>query len=219
MGSASLHSVPYHCSHGQITGVSSSWCQAPTQGAQYRRSGCGHQLQLMLSCSKELLLPRLELGREWHSTGHNLPQWCCPEGLEGKCHPVLQLSVTAAVASVVMAQHNQTGHTSQTRSGIGTHQTLLSFCSSSSGRAAEWELGVHHGWKDLSFSSHQTTPTAHSQRARHRESEGVTNPLPVTDTAAYVGSLAKTSVPQGCSHRTTRWPNADQDPPVLEELS
>lgn len=128
-------------------------------------------------------------------------------------------SVTAAVASVVMAQHNQTGHTSQTRSGIGTHQTLLSFCSSSSGRAAEWELGVHHGWKDLSVSSHQTTPTAHSQRARHRDSEGVTNPLPVTDTAAYVGSLAKTSVPQGCSHRTTRWPNADQDPPVLEELS
>lgn len=49
------------------------------------------------------------------------------------------------------------------RSGIRTHQTLLSFCSSSSGRAGEWELGVHHGWKDLSFSSHQTTLTAHSQ--------------------------------------------------------
>lgn len=49
------------------------------------------------------------------------------------------------------------------RAGLGTHQTQLSFCSGSSGRAAEWELGVHQGWKDPSFSSHQTTPAAHPQ--------------------------------------------------------
>lgn len=37
------HPVPCHCSLGQSAGVSSCW-QAPTQGTQYRRSGCGHQL-------------------------------------------------------------------------------------------------------------------------------------------------------------------------------
>lgn len=106
------HPVPYHCSRGQSTGVSSSW-QAPSQGSQYRRSGCGHQLQL--SCSKGLLPPRLELGREWHKTGHK----SAPMVLSGEsggemlpCSPAQ--SVTAAVALVVMAQHLCAGHTSQT---------------------------------------------------------------------------------------------------------
>lgn len=71
-------------------------------------------------------------------------------------------SGTAAAAPVVIVQHPCTRHRSQT-AGLGTQQTLLSFCSSSNGRAAQWELGVHQGQKEPSFSSHQTTPTAHPQ--------------------------------------------------------
>ena len=117
-----------------------------------------------LSCSKRLLLPGLELGRavaqEWpqiYTSGAiwriqrknvNLflsSEWDCSSGTSSYCATALH---RAQVPN---------------RAGLGTQQTLLSFCFSSKGRAAQRELGVCQGWKEPSFSSHQTTPTAHPQ--------------------------------------------------------
>lgn len=100
------------------------------------------------------------------------------------------------------------------RAGTGTQQTLLSFCSSCSGRAAQWELGLHHGWKDPP--SAPTKPPLHTQPlcARHRECEGLTNPLPQSPTRQRV--LVASQAPL-CWHRTTWWQYADQYPLVLEE--
>lgn len=154
-----------------------------------------------LSCSKGLLLPRLELGREWHRTGPQI----CPSGAVWRVWRGNATLFPSSESSSSISGYGTTplcrAHIPD-RAGTGTHQTLLSFCSSSTGRAAEWERGINASWKDPSFSSHQTTPTAHSQPecVRHREPERVTNPLPlVTDTAVCAGSLTRTSEPQARS--------------------
>lgn len=69
-----------------------------------------------LSCSKGLLLPRLELGREWHRTGHKSAPVMLSGGFGGEM-PLCSPAQRAAAASVVMAQYPRAGHTSQTELG------------------------------------------------------------------------------------------------------
>lgn len=86
----------------------------------------------------------------------NLPQWCCLEGLEGKYHPVLQLIVQ-------LQQHQwlwQGTHPRQSRDRHTTDpaQLLLQLQLETS----RVEAGTPSWLEGPSFSSHPTTPTAHS---------------------------------------------------------
>lgn len=72
------HPVPCHSSHGQSTGVSRalmSW-QAPTQGTQYRRSGCGHQLQLSTQLLQRIVAAKTGA---WQRVTQDWSQ-ICPNG-------------------------------------------------------------------------------------------------------------------------------------------
>lgn len=92
------HPVPCHCSHGQCTGVSSCW-QAPRRVHSTGGVAMGTSCNSAFSCSKGLLLPRLELGREWHRTGHKSALMVMSGGFGGEMPPCSPAqSATAAVA-------------------------------------------------------------------------------------------------------------------------
>lgn len=91
------------------------------------------------------------------------------EDLEEKCHPVPSSewdgsSGTSSSCATPL-------HRSQTE--LGMQQTLLIFGTSSKGRAAQWELGVH---QEPSFSTAPHTPPA-LMWGGHRGLKGVPNPL------------------------------------------
>lgn len=100
------HPVPCHCSQRGRALVSAAAGRLPRRVHSTGGVAVGTSCNSAFSCSKGLLLPRLELGREWHRTGHKSAPAVLSGGFGGqmpRCSPAEGAS--AAGASAVMTQH------------------------------------------------------------------------------------------------------------------
>lgn len=112
-----------------------------------------------LSCSERLFLPGLELGR---AVAQESPQIYTTSAVwrvqrkNGTLFPSSEQDCSSGTCSYCAAPLHQAQVPNT--AGLGMQQTLPDFCSSSKGRAAQQELGVHQGWKEPSFSSTKQPP-------------------------------------------------------------
>lgn len=160
---------PPHCSHRQSTGDSSCSgkpCHPPPPPSWLPRRvqstvgvAVGTSQTSALSCSERLFLPGLELGR---AVAQESPQIYTTSAVwrvqrkNGTLFPSSEQDCSSGTCSYCAAPLHQAQVPNT--AGLGMQQTLPDFCSSSKGRAAQQELGVHQGWKEPSFSSTKQPP-------------------------------------------------------------